>query len=209
MKNAIVVRKAVSSTNTGSPAIINNNSFTNLVSGGLAIKNEGSGVAVSSCNWFGTTLPSAIGSLISGSVTFVPWLTSGIDATPGTTGFQPSVVCSTPCNITLTETHVDLACPLAANGSINLTVNGAISPVTYSWTGPNGYTSIAEDPSGIVTGTYIVTVTADNGCTQTLSIDVLVVDVTPPVISCPGNITVNQLQAKDPYFTGYASAIEV
>ncbi|HMQ75389.1 MAG TPA: choice-of-anchor L domain-containing protein [Flavobacteriales bacterium] len=57
-----------------------------------------------------------------------------------------------------------VSCPGAADGSIAMTVSGATPPYTFAWTGPNGFTSTAEDISGLSTGTYTFTVTDDNGC---------------------------------------------
>ncbi len=94
MMNAVVVRKAVASTNPDSPAFIENNSFTNFVSGGLAIKNEGTGVAQSPCNWFGTNTVAGVASLISGPVNYIPWLVDGTDNPLGGIGFQPLGTCT-------------------------------------------------------------------------------------------------------------------
>ena len=46
----------------------------------------------------------------------------------------------------------------ANDGSINLTTVGGSGTYTYSWTGPNGYTSTNEDISGLFAGTYTVTI---------------------------------------------------
>jgi len=45
------------------------------------------------------------------------------------------------------------------NGSITLTVTGGVSPFTYSWVGPGGYTSTNQNLSGLDSGTYMVTIT--------------------------------------------------
>jgi hypothetical protein len=45
------------------------------------------------------------------------------------------------------------------NGSITLTVTGGVSPFTYSWVGPGGYTSTNQNLSGLDSGIYVVTVT--------------------------------------------------
>ncbi len=56
----------------------------------------------------------------------------------------------------------------AANGGIDLTINGGSSPYSFLWS--NG--EITEDLSGILSGTYDVAVTAANGCSATASYSV-------------------------------------
>ncbi|MET3026474.1 MBG domain-containing protein [Flavobacterium sp. UW10123] len=63
----------------------------------------------------------------------------------------------------------NVSCNGGSNGSIGLTVTGGVSPYTYSWTG--GVTS--QNRSGLVAGTYTVTITDSNSCTKTIS-DILV-----------------------------------
>jgi hypothetical protein len=60
--------------------------------------------------------------------------------------------------------------PICAGATLNLTAS-TISGATYSWTGPNGFTSSVQNPSIInatsaATGTYSVTATV-SGCTST------------------------------------------
>lgn len=52
---------------------------------------------------------------------------------------------------------------------------------SYSWVGPNGYTSMLQNPTilgatGLMTGTYTVTVTDQYGCTNTSSTNVVIQD---------------------------------
>lgn len=58
------------------------------------------------------------------------------------------------------------------DGSVNLIVTGGSAPYGYSWTGPNGFTSTTEDPSGLVAGTYDVIVTDANGCTENAQVTI-------------------------------------
>ncbi len=44
---------------------------------------------------------------------------------------------------------------------------------TFSWTGPNSFTSNAQNPTVSVAGTYVLTVTGANGCTSTASAQVI------------------------------------
>jgi gliding motility-associated-like protein len=67
--------------------------------------------------------------------------------------------------------------PVCTGQTINLTVN-ATAGATYSWTGPNGFNSTAQNPSiaaatAADTGTYTITVTA-NGCTNSNTVNVVV-----------------------------------
>ncbi len=50
------------------------------------------------------------------------------------------------------------------NNTITLTGNSTTSGVTYSWSGPNSYTSTEQNPNANDSGTYTLTVTAPNGC---------------------------------------------
>ncbi|MFN0201684.1 MAG: SdrD B-like domain-containing protein [Bacteroidia bacterium] len=69
-----------------------------------------------------------------------------------------------------------------AGQAINLQATGG---GTYSWSGPNNFTSTSANPTinastTAATGTYNVTVTAANGCTATASVQV-------NVTNCPGS----------------------
>lgn len=48
-------------------------------------------------------------------------------------------------------------------------VTGGTAPYSYSWTGPNGFTSTDRDIFDLVSGTYNLVVTDVNGCTQRIS----------------------------------------
>lgn len=58
--------------------------------------------------------------------------------------------------------------------TINAVASGGTAPYLFSWTGPNGYTSANQSPSGLTAnGTYNVQVTDANGCVETASFDVI------------------------------------
>ncbi|MFK8104456.1 MAG: T9SS type A sorting domain-containing protein, partial [Saprospiraceae bacterium] len=52
-----------------------------------------------------------------------------------------------------------------ANGSISLRVVGSVGGLTYTWSGPNGFTSDTEDISNLESGEYTLVVMDGNGCT--------------------------------------------
>ena len=68
----------------------------------------------------------------------------------------------------LSETHANVSCNGGANGSIDLTVAGGTGPFTYAWS--NG--AITQDLSGLVAGTYNVTVTDASSCSALLGVTV-------------------------------------
>ncbi|MCC6410315.1 MAG: hypothetical protein IT270_01575 [Saprospiraceae bacterium] len=62
------------------------------------------------------------------------------------------------------QTITNPFCNGDATGSINITVLGGTQPLTYAWSGPNGFASTQEDLIGLVSGTYTVTVSDVFGC---------------------------------------------
>ncbi|HSF56013.1 MAG TPA: hypothetical protein VLA71_19815, partial [Algoriphagus sp.] len=56
-------------------------------------------------------------------------------------------------------------------------VTGGTPPYSYSWTGPNGFTSTSKDIFNLSNGLYTLTVTDINGCTQTVSYELDIASV--------------------------------
>ena len=82
--------------------------------------------------------------------------------------------------------------PVCANGTLNLTCNDGTS---WSWTGPNGFTSNSQNPTlnnvtSLASGTYVVAITDNNGCTDTKSIDVVVNSSVVPTFNTPSPVCV-------------------
>jgi gliding motility-associated-like protein/uncharacterized repeat protein (TIGR01451 family) len=71
-----------------------------------------------------------------------------------------------PLELQLTETHQNISCHNGSDGTINLSVNGGTGPYTYSWSN----SATTQNISNLTIGTYSVTATDANGCTDTLSI---------------------------------------
>lgn len=100
---------------------------------------------------------------------------------------------STPLSqtVTINQTPIAVASnpgPFCVLGQINLTSSGGAS---YTWAGPSGYTSTAQNPvrnsaSLSMAGVYTVTVT-DNGCSSTATTSVVVNNKPTSIISSSTN----------------------
>ncbi len=123
-----------------------------------------------------------------------PVITNGMATSGGT--YQVTVTdvnnCTSSSSINVVVNNPPTATvasnsPVCVGTSIALTASGGNS---YTWSGPNGYTSTDQNPvitNGMATsgGTYQVTVTDANNCTSSSSINVVVNN--PPTASAGSN----------------------
>ncbi len=99
--------------------------------------------------------------------------------------------------------------PYCPGQPIQLIASGGTS---YSWTGPNGFTSSSQNPtissaSATKAGTYTVTVANSAGCTAQASTTVIV-DSTSPLVTAPGSARVECGGPTSPAATGQATATD-
>ena len=99
--------------------------------------------------------------------------------------------------------------PYCPSETIELSAAGGTS---YSWSGPNGFTSSLQNPtianvSSLHAGTYTVTVTGTGGCSDQASTTVDI-DTTPPILTTPPDVTIECGDATDPAQMGQASATD-
>jgi len=97
--------------------------------------------------------------------------------------------------ITASFVTTDLNCsePLPSDdGAIDATIAGGVSPYTFLWSGPFGYTASTEDIAGLAAGPYELEVTDAVGCSQVMPVqyidspELLSVTTTQQDIDCFG-----------------------
>jgi len=75
------------------------------------------------------------------------------------TSLERVSIATSPPVFSVTATILNATCTPTNNGSIDVTVNGGVAPYSFFWS--NG--SITEDISNLVSGTYTLTITDDDG----------------------------------------------
>lgn len=79
-----------------------------------------------------------------------------------------------------------ISCNGASDGAISISVGGGVLPYTFHWVGPDGFESDDEDLTGLLAGTYVITVTDGAGCEITNSI--LLSEPQPLAINVEGTV---------------------
>lgn len=84
-----------------------------------------------------------------------------------------------------------LSCFNSGDGAIDLSISGGLAPFVIVWSGPNGYSSGAEDVNGLQAGEYAVQVTDALGCGFTALFDVsqpeeIILDIVATNSTCNG-----------------------
>ncbi|MEO8150883.1 MAG: T9SS type A sorting domain-containing protein [Bacteroidia bacterium] len=142
--------------------------------------------------WSNGTTTKDLNSCAAGTYTVTVTGLGGCSATVNAVVTQPATgVSATASNNT----------PICSGATINLTGTGTggTGIKTFSWTGPNGFTSTVKNPvlsnsSGAGTGIYQVKVTDASNCTVTNSTSVVVNTVTPSITGvssfCAGSSTI-------------------
>jgi len=104
-----------------------------------------------------------------------------IDPNPGND--ESEVSTEVVNSLMVTGVVVDSEC--SGDGEINITVSGGTPEYSYTWIGPDGFTSSAEDLTGLASGTYTVLVTDANYCTTAETWTVSSEDTEPPTFTPP------------------------
>ncbi|MBK8192156.1 MAG: T9SS type A sorting domain-containing protein [Lewinellaceae bacterium] len=114
-------------------------------------------------------------SVVAGGVLINPAATersTNVDPGGGCFVNGPSLPISFVPNLAALSAMPTISHPSSGNdGSINLTVTGGLadppgnpSALSYTWSGPNGFTASTQHITGLAAGSYLVTITDPSGC---------------------------------------------
>ena len=77
-----------------------------------------------------------------------------------------------PDVIVITEIHEDAKCYDDNSGTIQVTVSGGTPDYSYSWAGPEGYSSSEEDIDSLKAGSYKLVVSDQNHCKDSITAEI-------------------------------------
>ncbi|MFZ9943286.1 MAG: HYR domain-containing protein, partial [Bacteroidia bacterium] len=126
--------------------------------------------------WSNGATTEDIASLVPGTYT--------VTVTDGGCSTTATATIAEPAVLTASTTQTNVTCNGLSNGSIDLSIAGGNTGFTYLWS--NGATT--QDISGLVAGTYNVTVTDNKGCTATATATITQPDVLVATATSAGNI---------------------
>ena len=135
---------------------------TDLQTGSAIVNGAGGTTGYSYSVISGPNSPGVNGNVISGMIAGT-YIVQVKDAN-GCTATLPVIITQPNGALNITTVPAQLTNPLCnggATGSIHTTISGGIPPYAYVWS--NGTNS--ADPTGLLAGSYTVTVTDANGCT--------------------------------------------
>jgi len=148
-------------------AVIDSVSCNGLSDGAIDITVVGGNTPPYTFLWSNTATTEDISGLTQGNYTVTITDINGCDTSITYTVDEPNVLTAT-----ITETNV--LCFGDATGAITLDTTGGNGGGTFNWVGTdylsNPFTASTQNLSGLLAGTYSVTVTDINGCTATASV---------------------------------------
>ncbi len=115
-----------------------------------------------------TATTADITSLIAGTYTLTVSDANGCIATSTITLTEPQILSATATPAVFAG-GFNVSCFGSSNGSISISTTGGSLSYSYSWTGPNNFISSLQNISGLVAGTYSVTIHDANGCSVSLT----------------------------------------
>ncbi|MCX7954683.1 MAG: hypothetical protein N3A01_05785, partial [Bacteroidales bacterium] len=104
--------------------------------------------------------------------------TASSSTAPNSLSYIKVTLAKSSCTLTATASSNSPQCE-GATLNLNVSTSGGVGTLSYSWSGPNGFTSTQQNPSipnvtTVNAGTYYVTVTDALNCTATSQVSVTI-----------------------------------
>ncbi len=150
-------------------------------------------------------------------VQFTPQSTGTLSITCSTSNACNTVETTVTINIRQPEinyTATDINCSASCDGQINVSTTNGYPPYSYQWNPAN---VSGTNLSNLCAGTYQVTVTDAQGCTDDVSIPIDVLNESPTINTvyasqgvcennCNGTISVSASNGTSPYYFGWSNS---
>ena len=148
---------------------------------GSIVLNATGGTGTLSFTWTGTTSTAQnVSNLTAGAYSVVITDANGCTKPQAFTITEP-----TDSLKVLSANATKITCFGGSTGAIAITTGGGTQPYQFSWSGPSGFSSTAQNISTLIAGTYRLTLTDANSCTFTTT---YVVDANPAIV-INGNVS--------------------
>lgn len=77
-----------------------------------------------------------------------------------------------PTEILANPVITNISCGGLTDGAIDLNASGGTPGYSYDWSGPDGFSSVNEEITGLDNGSYNLTITDSNSCTEDFTFDI-------------------------------------
>ncbi|MCX6257832.1 MAG: T9SS type A sorting domain-containing protein, partial [Bacteroidia bacterium] len=131
--------------------------------GSISLTTTG-GVTVYIYHWSNNATTQNLSGVAAGTYTVTITDQNGCTVTSSATLTQP-VVLATTAAVSSNYNGYGISCNGGSNGNISLTITGGLTSYSYHWSN----NASTQNLTGVIAGTYTVTVTDINGCTATSS----------------------------------------
>jgi gliding motility-associated-like protein len=93
---------------------------------------------------------------------------------------QDDIILNNPAPLSIDATITPTSCSDASTGEIEILVSGGLPDYSYSWSGPDGFTSSLQNINNLASGSYSLEVTDDLGCSI---VESFTVDAPQPIVA--------------------------
>ncbi len=152
--------------------VVNNHVSCNSGSNGSATASATGGTTAYTYSWSNAATTATVTGLAAGTYSVTITDANGCTDSSSVTIAEPTML------VVSASVDSNSSCSSTANGVASASASGGITPYTYAWSS-GASTAIA---TGLANGQHVVTITDANGCSDTASVNILVLDTVLPTV---------------------------